>query len=94
VAERFKAAVLKTARARKGSRRFESYPFRHARRAAREQDRLRTARAMTFKQWAERYIEAHRSGWRNARHAAQWEATLATYAEPFKLAGHTPSAAN
>ncbi|HEY6259441.1 MAG TPA: Arm DNA-binding domain-containing protein, partial [Xanthobacteraceae bacterium] len=54
-----------------------------ARRTAREQDRLRTARAMTFKQCAERYIEAHRSGWRNAKHAAQWETTLATYAEPF-----------
>ncbi len=25
---------------------------------------------------------AHRAGWRNAKHAAQWEATLATYAEP------------
>ena len=28
------------------------------------------------------YIAAHRAGWRNAKHAAQWEATLATYAEP------------
>jgi hypothetical protein len=37
---------------------------------------------MTFKQCAESYIKAHRSGWRNAKHAAQWEATLATYAEP------------
>ena len=54
-----------------------------ARRAVREQERLRTARAMTFKQCAERYIEAHRSGWRNAKHAAQWAATLATYADPF-----------
>ncbi len=53
-----------------------------ARRAVREQERLRTARAMTFKQCAERYIKAHRAGWRNAKHAAQWEATLATYAEP------------
>ena len=30
----------------------------------------------------ERYIEAHRAGWRNAKHAAQWAATLASYAEP------------
>jgi integrase len=52
------------------------------RRAAREQERLKAARAMTFKQCAERYIEAHRAGWRNAKHAAQWETTLATYAEP------------
>ena len=40
------------------------------------------AKAVTFKDAAERYIEAHRAGWRNAKHAAQWEATLATYAEP------------
>lgn len=52
------------------------------RRAVREQDRLRTARAMTFKQCAEHYIKAHRAGWRNAKHATQWEATLTTYAEP------------
>lgn len=53
-----------------------------ARRAAREKKRLSAVRTMTFKQCAERYIEAHRAGWRNAKHAAQWEATLATYAEP------------
>ncbi|HZO56007.1 MAG TPA: hypothetical protein VFB63_25080, partial [Bryobacteraceae bacterium] len=37
---------------------------------------------MTFKQCAENYIKAHRAGWRNVKHAAQWEATLATYADP------------
>jgi integrase len=37
---------------------------------------------MTFKQCAEAHIKAHRAGWRNAKHAAQWESTLATYAEP------------
>lgn len=31
---------------------------------------------------AETYIKAHRAGWRNLKHAAQWKATLATYAEP------------
>jgi len=54
----------------------------NARRAAREQDQIRAARAMTFKRCADRYIEAHRAGWRNAKHASQWEATIATYAEP------------
>lgn len=53
---------------------------------ARRQERLRqkieAARAMTFKQCAEAYIEAHRAGWRNAKHAAQWGATLETYAYP------------
>ena len=29
----------------------------------------------------EAYIKGHRVGWRNAKHAAQPEATLATYAD-------------
>jgi integrase len=52
---------------------------REAVRAALQAD---AAKAVTFKDAAERYIAAHRMGWRNAKHAAQWEATLATYAEP------------
>lgn len=53
-----------------------------ARHAERTQERLDAAKAMTFKQCAEAYVKGHRAGWRNAKHAAQWEATLATYAEP------------
>ena len=53
-----------------------------ARKAARVAERTNTANAITFKQCAETYIKAHRAGWRNAKHAAQWETTLATYAEP------------
>jgi integrase len=53
-----------------------------ARRAARTQERLEAAKAITFKQCAATYIKAHRAGWRNSKHAAQWEATLDTYAEP------------
>jgi integrase len=52
------------------------------RRAVRAQEQLEAAKAITFKQCAESYIKSHRAGWRNAKHAAQWEATLATYAEP------------
>ncbi len=37
---------------------------------------------ITFRQCAERYIEAHRPGWSNPKHAAQWQSTLATYAYP------------
>jgi integrase len=37
---------------------------------------------VTFKWCAEQYIEAHRAGWKNAKHAAQWEATLDRYAYP------------
>src|SRR6478736_1241308 len=53
-----------------------------ARRAERLETRLNAAKAVTFKESAARYIASHRAGWRNLTHAAQWEATLATYAEP------------
>jgi integrase len=41
-----------------------------------------SAKAITFKAAAERYIEANRAGWRNGKHAAQWTSTLATYVYP------------
>jgi hypothetical protein len=53
-----------------------------ARRAERARQRLDAAKAMTFRQCAEAYIEGHRAGWRNGKHAGQWGATLATYAYP------------
>ena len=37
---------------------------------------------ITFRQCAERFIEAHKPGWSNPKHAGQWSATLATYAYP------------
>lgn len=40
------------------------------------------SRAVTFKTLAADYIAAHRAGWKNAKHAQQWENTVATYAEP------------
>ena len=46
---------------------------------------------MTFDQCAAAYFKAHRAGWRNAKHAAQWETTLATYASP--VLGKLPVAA-
>jgi len=36
----------------------------------------------TFKKTALAYIEAHRAGWRNVKHASQWQNTLETYAYP------------
>ena len=36
----------------------------------------------TFKRCGEAYIEAHRAGWRNAKHGSQWENTLTTYVYP------------
>ena len=53
-----------------------------ARRAERARQRLDAAKAVTFKQCAEAYINAHRAGWRNGKHAGQWSATLSTYAYP------------
>jgi integrase len=53
-----------------------------ARRAGRRQVLLEAAKVLTFRECAAKYIAAHRAGWRNAKHAAQWEATLATYADP------------
>jgi integrase len=36
----------------------------------------------TFRDVAKLYMDAHAAGWRNAKHAAQWESTLTTYAYP------------
>jgi integrase len=52
------------------------------RKAARVAAKLDAAKAMSFKGCAERYIAAHKAGWRNAKHAAQWTATLNTYVYP------------
>ncbi len=39
-------------------------------------------RAVTFKEAAEVYVAAHKDEWRNAKHGAQWLATLEAYAFP------------
>jgi integrase len=60
-------------------------------RSEKAKSRAEATRAMTFEQCAAAYIEAHRAGWKNAKHAAQWTATLATYA--FPIFGTQPVAA-
>ena len=62
-----------------------------ARKSRRTKARLETARAMTFRQCAESYIKAHRAGWKNDKHAAQWPSTLAAYVYP--VFGELPVAA-
>jgi integrase len=52
------------------------------RRGERQERLLAGARAMTFQACAEAYIDAHRDGWKNPKHAAQWPATLSTYVYP------------
>lgn len=41
-----------------------------------------SAEALTFEEAAKRYIAANRSGWKNVKHAGQWDATLKAYAFP------------
>lgn len=40
------------------------------------------AKAVTFDWCTEQYINAHKSGWKNAKHVDQWTNTLAAYAKP------------
>jgi hypothetical protein len=60
------------------------------RRTAKTIAALERGRQMTFDQCATAFIDAHRSSWRNPKHAEQWENTLATYASP--LIGALPVA--
>lgn len=53
-----------------------------ARNAAKLTNALERAKMITFDQCASAYIAAHRGGWKNAKHAAQWENSLSTYAGP------------
>ena len=47
-----------------------------------ERVRVQKKPSMTFEQCAQSYITAHRDGWRNAKHALQWESTLRLHAGP------------
>jgi integrase len=58
------------------------------RHAAKATARLEAAKATTFQQCAESYLEAHRPSWQNSKHASQWGATLTTYA--FPVIGNLP----
>jgi len=61
------------------------------RRDARRAHALDEAKRITFDECAAAYIDAHRGSWKNAKHVAQWENTIATYASP--LIGGLPVAA-
>ncbi|NUU44558.1 tyrosine-type recombinase/integrase [Tardiphaga robiniae] len=52
------------------------------RRAERLQASAAHAKLMTFEQAAEKYITAHQTGWKSAKHGDQWRSTLETYAYP------------
>ncbi|MQA21692.1 tyrosine-type recombinase/integrase [Rugamonas rivuli] len=53
-----------------------------ARRVAATALAAENAKRMTFDECAAAYIAAHRAGWRNPKHAAQWSSTLKAYASP------------
>jgi integrase len=40
------------------------------------------AKRVTFDECASAYISAHRGSWKSAKHAAQWETTIAAYVSP------------
>jgi integrase len=53
-----------------------------SKKSARQAQALLSAKAITFEQCAAKYIESHRPGWKNAKHADQWTNTIGTYANP------------
>ena len=52
--------------------------------AARLANRAQRAKAVTFAQCAEMYLDVHADRWKNPKHRAQWRSTLAT----LRLPGH------
>jgi hypothetical protein len=46
-----------------------------ARRTERDDKKIEAAKAMTFDACAAAYIEAHKAGWKNAKHREQWPNT-------------------
>ena len=65
-----------------GQQRQEGVDPIDARNARRQQTALEAAKSLTFKEASASYIASHTAGWRNAKHASQWENTLANYADP------------
>ena len=61
------------------------------RRAKQEAAAVAEAKSKSFDDAAKEYIKARKAGWANAKHAAQWSATLKTYASP--MIGRLPVSA-
>ena len=53
-----------------------------AREGAKRQAALERAKSLKFREAAATYMATHRVAWKNDKHAAQWTATLQTYAYP------------
>jgi integrase len=64
------------------ARGFDPINAKHQRQTAERVDvAIQKAKAMTFGDCCARYIAAHESSWRNAKHRQQWQNTLDTYAK-------------
>lgn len=53
-----------------------------ARKSARAEANVETAKSFTFDECADAYIAAHRASWKNPKHIDQWTNTIRTYASP------------
>lgn len=53
-----------------------------ARNAARVEQQLEEAKAVLFEDCGDRYVAAHKAGWKNQKHIDQWTSTLKTYVYP------------
>lgn len=51
--------------------------------AARAAEQEASINGITFREASQRYVENHKSAWRNPKHAGQWTSTLDNYAWPF-----------
>ena len=58
---------------------------RKAKRAAME---VQSAKSITFRECADKYISSHSASWKNVKHVQQWTNTLNTYVHP--AVGHLP----
>ena len=54
----------------------------NTRKRLRVAQRIEAAKGITVRECAERYIAAHKAGWRNPKHRQQWTSTLGTYVYP------------
>ena len=61
------------------------------RKALKLSEQLDSAKAMTFEQCALAFIDAHKAGWKNAKHIDQWRNTLIQYVYP--IVGKLPVSA-
>lgn len=62
--------------------RFDGIDPIEVRRGEREQKKVDAAKSITFDVCAAAYIDAHKAGWKNAKHRDQWPTTLNTYGSP------------